>query len=52
MSLNLGDIPKRPDDICKEAGLNIDKPKAYLMFDMMQTDGYVKKIRKWSYKPL
>ena len=42
MSLNLGDIPKRPEDICKEAGLNIDRPKAYLMLNMMQTDGYVK----------
>ena len=41
MSNNLGEIPKRPDDICKEAGLSVDRPKAYLMLDMMQTDGYI-----------
>ena len=42
MSSNLGDIPKRPDDIAKEAGIHIDSPKAYLMFDMMSSDGYVR----------
>lgn len=43
MSTNLSDIPKRPDDVCKEANLNVDKSIAYLMFDMMSKDGYLKR---------
>ncbi len=42
MALHLDEIPTRPDTITKKAGLDIDKATAYLMLDMMQTDGYVK----------
>ncbi len=42
MSNNFGEIPKRPAQIAEDAGLIIDRPKVYLMFDMMNTEGYVR----------
>ena len=44
MSHHLDEIPTRPDTIIKKAGLDIDKTTAYLMLDMMHSDGYVKRV--------
>ena len=41
MSKNLGDIPKRPDTIIKNANLNFDKSESYMMFRMLLDDGYI-----------
>lgn len=41
MSKNIGDIPKRPDTIIKNANLNLDKSESYMMFRMLLDDGYV-----------
>lgn len=42
MALHLDEIPTRPDLIAKKAGVEVDKATAYLMLDMMKSDGYVK----------
>lgn len=44
MALHLEEIPKRPETIAKNAGLIIDRATAYLMLDMMHSDGYVKRV--------
>lgn len=41
MSENIGDIPKRPDQIVENANLNFEKPESYMMFRMLLDDGYV-----------
>jgi hypothetical protein len=43
MTINMADIPTRPDQICERAGLKVERAEAYLMLDMMCKDGYVTK---------
>ena len=40
----MGEIPTRPDLIAKNAGLAIEKSEAYLILDMLNTDGNAKRI--------
>lgn len=41
MSENIGEIPKRPDSIVKDANLNFEKSESYLMVNMLLDDGYL-----------
>ena len=41
MSVNIGEIPKRPDRIVENANLKIEKSEAYMMLRMLLNDGYV-----------
>ena len=46
MVCHLDEIPLPPDIIIKKAGMTLDKSTAYLMFDMMATDGYLKREKE------
>lgn len=39
----MAEIPTRPDLIAKNAGLTIEKAEAYLILDMLNTDGNAKR---------
>lgn len=41
MSKNLGEIPKRPDSIVKNANLNFKKSESYLLVNMLLDDGFL-----------
>lgn len=41
MANNLDEIPTRPDLICENAGLKVERAEGYSMLDMMLNDGYV-----------
>jgi hypothetical protein len=44
MANNMAEIPTRPDLIAKNAGLTIEKAEAYLILDLLNADGYAKRI--------
>jgi hypothetical protein len=41
MSENIGEIPKRPDTIIKNAKLNFENSESFMMLRMLLEDGYV-----------
>ena len=41
MSENIGETPKKPDIITKNAKLNFEKSESFMMFRMLLDDGYL-----------
>jgi predicted transcriptional regulator len=41
MSKNIGEIPKRPDSIVKNAKLNFEQTESYLLVNMLLDEGYL-----------